>query len=102
MGEVGVANGLAALVEHPSGCKLDRLQVRLKASKVVRLQSRQEAVGAMPGGARAWHGSQVGHGGTAFVWGSDGQRCAGLRLASVRNPTQAAIRLPTTEANQVV
>src|SRR4051812_43556075 len=52
MGEVGVANGLAALVEHRSGCKLDRLQMRLKASKVVRLQSRQEPIGAMPG--RAW------------------------------------------------
>src|SRR4051812_33092787 len=67
MGEVGVADGLAALVEHSSGRKLDTHQVRLKASKIICLQSRQEAVGAMLGRAWALHHSSGGHfGPTAF------------------------------------
>src|SRR4051812_48089676 len=61
MGEVGVADGLAALVEHRSGCKLERPQMRLKASKVVRRHSRQEVIGAMLGRAWASHHSSGGH-----------------------------------------
>src|SRR4051812_49324594 len=67
MGEVGVANGLAALVEHPSGCKLDIHQVRLQASTIICVQSRQEVIGAMVGRASALHHSSGGHfGPTAF------------------------------------